>query len=108
MYIKLSEKNELLIHLAVLGDVLGDLKVTERARSLGVHHSLRDPLPVKVGDLIDQLGVGQEDGAAGSGSQGVGLVTDGGAPTGREAVGVLEMGGKIFVTVDYVLKPLLN
>ena len=34
--------------------VLSYLEVSECPGSLGMHHSLRDPLPVKVGELLDE------------------------------------------------------
>ena len=41
-------------HLAEIGDVMGDLKVAERSSSLGMDHSLRDPLPVEVSHLVQE------------------------------------------------------
>ena len=36
------------------GGILSHLEVSECPGSLGMHHSLRDPLPVKVGELLDE------------------------------------------------------
>ena len=56
----------LLHYLAILGDVMGDFEVPMGTASLGVDNSLRDPLPVEVGHLIQQHHIFQEQGASGS------------------------------------------
>lgn len=38
----------------VLGDVVGDLEVTESSRSFSVDHALWNTLPVEVGDFLDE------------------------------------------------------
>jgi len=43
--------------LAVLGDVMSDLKISECSTSLGMYHSLWDSFPVKVTHLIQKLDV---------------------------------------------------
>lgn len=43
--------------LAVLGDVMSDLKVSKCSTSLGMYHSLWDSFPVKMTHLIQKLGV---------------------------------------------------
>ncbi len=50
--------------LGVGGHVLGDLEPAERAAALGVRLPLRDPLPVPLGHLLDQVAVLQQDRAA--------------------------------------------
>ena len=50
--------------LGVGGHVLGDLDPAERAAALGVRLPLRDPLPVPLGHLLDQVAVLQQDRAA--------------------------------------------
>ena len=50
--------------LGVGADVLGDLEPAERAAALGVRLPLRDPLPVPLGHLLDQVAVLQQDRAA--------------------------------------------
>ena len=81
------------VGLAVLGDVVGHLEVAKGARALGVHHALGDALPVEVRHLVDELGVLQEEGAAGADGLGVELVADGGAPGGGQTGAGLKRGG---------------
>ena len=51
------------VGLRVGGDVLGDRQFTEGAGALGVDVALRDALPVEVGVLLDEVCVGEGDGA---------------------------------------------
>src|SRR5699024_7858819 len=57
--------------LGVLGDVLGDGQLAERAAALGVDDALRDALAVEVGQLLDQVDVVDADAALGAGGDGV-------------------------------------
>lgn len=82
MIIKYTAYDHKPAHLTVLRDVMGDLEISESPRALGVNHSLRDPLPVKVGNEVDQVGVLQQDGAPGAGRLAVVVVIDG-ATKGR-------------------------
>lgn len=54
--------------LAELGYIVGNLKVSMSACSLGVDDSFRNSLSVKLGELIDKVEVLEEDGASGSSS----------------------------------------
>ncbi|MCY1230084.1 hypothetical protein D9M72_424810 [compost metagenome] len=63
--------------LGVLGDVLGGGELTERAAALGVDYALRDTLAVELGELLDQVVVGQDDGAVSADSLRVSIGSDG-------------------------------
>jgi len=55
--------------LSVAGDVRGYLKVTAGAGALGVHHPFGNALPVKVGQLFQQMRVLHQYRAPGPGGQ---------------------------------------
>ncbi len=61
------------------GDVVGHLEVAVRAGAPGVHHTLRNALPVETGELLQEVSVLEEDRAAGAGGGGVLVVGDRGA-----------------------------
>ena len=56
--------------LAVLGDVMSDLKVSKCSTSLSMYHSLWDSFPVKMTHLIQKLDVLQQDRSPGSSCHG--------------------------------------
>ena len=62
--------------LGPLGDVGGHLEVAEGAAALDVVHAVGDALADEVGQLLDQVGVLQQDGAAGAGRERVLIAGD--------------------------------
>ena len=55
----------------VLRDVTGDLERAEGACTLGVHHTLRDPLTVELRHLLDEVVIVQQDRSLRTRSEGV-------------------------------------
>lgn len=78
-------------HLAVFADIVSNFKVPEGSGSLGVDNAFRDALPVEVRHFIEERDVLEEDGASGSGRQGVQLVSHRSAKAGRHTIGFLEV-----------------
>ena len=64
------------LRLGVFRDVAGDGQRAIRAPALGVHDALGNPLAILMGELLDQLPVLQQHGAALAGSQGILVVRD--------------------------------
>lgn len=85
---------DLLEHLcrAELGDVVRHLKVTERAATLGVDHTLRNALPIKVGQLVQEVHVLQQHRTALAGGHRGRLRSDRGAIARDGGVALLELG----------------
>ena len=48
----------------VLGHVMGNLKISKTTSSNCMYYSLRDSLPVKFGQFVNQVQVGKDDGAS--------------------------------------------
>jgi hypothetical protein len=90
-------------HLAVLGDVLCDLKVPKGSGSLCVDNPLRDPLSVKASHLVEEGVVLEEKGAARAHAQRVHLVVHGAAIARGEQVAALKP-KEFHVLVNFVCK----
>ncbi len=65
-------------------DVVGHLEVAVGAGAAGVHDALRDALAVEAGELLDEVLVLDQEGAADAGGSGVLVVGDRGAGLGGE------------------------
>ena len=63
---------------------MGDLEVTKGPGPLGVHHPLRYPLPVEVGQLLNESMVLQQERTPGTNTDTVELVTNGGTMGGGQ------------------------
>ena len=75
--------------LGELADVVRHLEPAERAAALGVRLPLRDPLPVELGHLLDQVAVLQQDRATGADGQRVLVALDRDACVGRGWLGLV-------------------
>lgn len=63
---------------------MGDLQVAVGTGALGVHNSLGDSLASEMSELVEEMEVLGEDGAAGTGSHRVLVVVDGVAGAGSD------------------------
>lgn len=77
---------DLVEHLGgtVLGDIVGDLKVTKGTASLGVDHTLGNPLTIEVRHLIEEVHVLQKHGSTGTHRLGGILDANGGSRAGGD------------------------
>ncbi len=82
--------------LGVPADVAGGLEVAERAAALGVRLPLRDPLPVEVGHLLDQIVVLEQDGTVRAYRQRMFIALDRGSGIG---------GGRVNLVMGHCCSP---
>lgn len=81
-------------------DVVRDLEVAECARALGVHNTLRNAFAIEMRDLVDVVGVLEEDGTARASRQRAQTLADWTAVTRRELFfSMLKMRREISITL---------